>query len=193
MTCYCLAAVSVSFAALGITPCSQASEPVSAERIDAASMRRIGTVDERFQSYNIEMIEVIGGRFWKPYRDIDPLLKGGSPAHNRKRIRQPVGMNPNLYQQRPPIDLANLRLHKLAAALGPAYVRVTGTWVNSAYFHNSDQLAPKRPPKGFSGVLTRRQWKIAQRRQQGVGQLAHTSERFETDPLVQMQTGGIRE
>ncbi|SEA03962.1 hypothetical protein SAMN05216411_10427 [Nitrosospira multiformis] len=128
-------------------------------------MRRIGTVDERFQSYNIEMIEVIGGRFWKPYRDIDPLLKGGPPAHNRKRIRQPVGMNPNLYQQRPPIDLANLRLHKLAAALGPAYVRVTGTWVNSAYFHNSDQLAPKRPPKGFSGVLTRRQWKIAQRRQ----------------------------
>jgi hypothetical protein len=38
-------------------------------------MRKIGTVDERFQSYNVEMVEVIGGRFWKPYRDIDALLK----------------------------------------------------------------------------------------------------------------------
>ena len=35
--------------------------------LDPAKMPRIGTVDERFQSYNIEMVEVIGGRFWKPY------------------------------------------------------------------------------------------------------------------------------
>ena len=35
--------------------------------LDPAKMARIGTVDERFQSYNIEMVEVIGGRFWKPY------------------------------------------------------------------------------------------------------------------------------
>ncbi len=94
MTCYCLAAVSVSFAALGITPCLQASEPVSAERIDAASMRRIGTVDERFQSYNIEMIEVIGGRFWKPYRDIDPLLKGGSSGPQSKKNSTTLGYEP---------------------------------------------------------------------------------------------------
>jgi hypothetical protein len=30
-------------------------------------MPRLGTVDERFQSYNVEMLEVTGGRFWKPY------------------------------------------------------------------------------------------------------------------------------
>ena len=36
--------------------------------ITPASMVRIGTVDERFQSYNIEMVEITGGRFWKPYR-----------------------------------------------------------------------------------------------------------------------------
>jgi len=35
--------------------------------LDPAKMPAIGTVDERFQSYNIEMVEVIGGRFWKPY------------------------------------------------------------------------------------------------------------------------------
>lgn len=35
--------------------------------ISPAGMPRIDTVDERFQSYNVEMIEVTGGRFWKPY------------------------------------------------------------------------------------------------------------------------------
>ena len=35
--------------------------------LDPAKMARIGTVDERFQSYNVEMLEVTGGKFWKPY------------------------------------------------------------------------------------------------------------------------------
>ena len=153
--------VSVAFVALGITACTKAPGPGSPGRIDAASMRKIGTVDERFQSYNVEMVEVIGGRFWKPYRDIDALLKAQSSVtqSNKDAAAVPAGMDPNLYQQRPPIDLTNPRLRKLAAALGPAYVRVSGTWANTAYFQNSDQPAPKTPPKGFGGVLTRRQWK----------------------------------
>jgi heparanase 1 len=68
-------------------------------------------------------------------------------------------MDPNLYEQRPPIDLTNPRLRKLAAALGPAYVRVSGTWANTIYFQNSDQPAPRTPPRGFGAVLTRHQWK----------------------------------
>ncbi len=28
---------------------------------------RVGTIDERFQSYNVEMLEVTGGKAWKPY------------------------------------------------------------------------------------------------------------------------------
>ena len=151
----------VAFVALGITACTKAPAPGSPGRIDATSMRRIGTVDERFQSYNIEMVEVIGGRFWKPYRDIHALLKAQSSLtqSNKDGAAVPAGMDPNLYQQRPPIDLTNPRLRKLAAALGPAYVRVSGTWANTAYFQNSDEPAPKTPPKGFGGVLTRRQWK----------------------------------
>src|ERR1700682_5443316 len=35
--------------------------------ITPGSMARVGTVDERFQSYNVEMIEVAGGSFWKAY------------------------------------------------------------------------------------------------------------------------------
>ncbi len=116
-------------------------------------MARIGTVDERFQSFNIEMVEVTGGRFWKPYgKEVDALLKAQPSAG-------PVGMDPALYQQRPPIDLTNPRLRKLAAALGPAYVRVSGTWANITYFQNSEDAAPANLPAGFTGVLTRLQWK----------------------------------
>ena len=67
-------------------------------------------------------------------------------------------MDARLYQYRPPLDLANARLRKLAAALGPAFVRVSGTWANTTYFPETDQ-APDKPPAGFMGVLTRQQWK----------------------------------
>src|ERR1700710_1104668 len=35
--------------------------------VDPSRLPRLGTIDERFQSYNVEMVEVTGGRFWKPY------------------------------------------------------------------------------------------------------------------------------
>jgi heparanase len=117
-----------------------------------ATMARIGTVDERFQSYNIEMIEVTGGRFWKPY------TANGKPASVAPGT-VPAGMDPSMYEYRPPIDLANPRLRTLAAALGPAYVRVSGTWANTTYFDDSDMPPPAKPPEGFGGVLTRQQWR----------------------------------
>ena len=121
-------------------------------------MAPIGTVDDRFQSYNVEMVEVTGGRFWKPYEDIDALLKAQASVKG-SGSNQHAGMSPDLYQYRPPIDLSKPRLRKLAAALGPAYVRVSGTRANTTYFQNSDKPAPKTPPKGFNGALTRQQWK----------------------------------
>ncbi len=131
---------------------SQPSAAPTTTVLAPANMPRAGTVDERYQSYNIEMVEVTGGRFWKPYGTaVDALLK--APAAG------PVGMDPGLYQQRAPIDLSNARLRKLAAALGPAYVRVSGTWANTTYFQISNDAAPASPPAGFNGVLTRPQWK----------------------------------
>ena len=85
-----------------------------------SSMTRIGEVDERFQSYNIEMVEVTGGRFWKPY--------GSNAADNGS----------DLLAYRAPIDLSHVRLRKLAAALAPAYMRVSGTWANATFFADSD-------------------------------------------------------
>jgi len=138
---------------LAVTGCSGAV--AGAPAIAPSSLPRIGTVDERFQSYNIEMVEVTGGQFWKPYRSkpesslVPPRRSGPGP---------PPGQNANLFQYRPPIDLANSRLRGLAAALAPAFLRVSGTWANSTYFTDSER-APIAPPAGFNGVLTRPQWR----------------------------------
>jgi len=127
-----------------------------ATSLNPAKMPRIGSVDERFGSYNIEMAEVTGGNFWKPYGS-----KGLKAAPGKKPVQSsstPAGMDPNMYEYRPPIDLSNPRLRKLAAALGAAYVRVSGTWANTVYFADSDH-SPSESPAGFSGVLTRKEWK----------------------------------
>ncbi len=108
--------------------------------VTPAKMARIGAIDERFQSYNVEMVEVTGGRFWRPYGP------NASDVHS------------DLYAYRPPIDLTNARLRKLASALAPAYLRVSGTWANATWFADSD-VAPSAPPAGFNGVLTRQQWR----------------------------------
>lgn len=105
-------------------------------------MPRVGTVDARFQSYNVEMVEVTGGEFWRPYD-----VQEGAPADPAR----------GLFAHRPPIDLSGARLRRLAAALGPAYVRVSGTWANTTYVSGSEP-EPTPPPEGFLGVLTSHQW-----------------------------------
>jgi heparanase len=142
-----------------------AAPPVS---LSPTTMSRIGTVDERFQSYNIEMIEVTGGRFWKPY-GLARKLADRPQVPARRPGSTPSGLPVDLYEYRPPIDLSNARLRRLAAALGPAYIRVSGTWANTVYFHDSEDPAPQTPPAGFNGVLTRKQWK-------GVIDFAHAAD-----------------
>jgi hypothetical protein len=123
--------------------------------VDPSRLPRLGTIDERFQSYNVEMIEVTGGRFWKPYRASAsaPSSRGADNSGN-----VPVGGNPDLYAYRAPIDLSNRRLRRLAAALAPAYMRVSGTWANTTYFAESDETR-STPPNGFRAVLSRERWK----------------------------------
>ena len=113
-----------------------------------AELPVIATIDPRFQSFNIEMVTVTGGPFWKPYAGRDDLAN--SPETARPR--------PDLFSSRQPIDLANPRLRKLASALSPAYLRVSGTWANSTFFAQSDDT-PSPPPAGYEGVLSARRWR----------------------------------
>jgi hypothetical protein len=131
------------------------ADPVT---VSPATMRQVATADPRFQSYNVEMAEVIGGNFWKPYGQT--AQNGGHQAEAASSgDGLQAGQDPTMFEARRPIDLTNSRLRKLAAALGPAYVRVSGTWANTVYFHDADTPRPASPPQGFQGVLTRSQWK----------------------------------
>lgn len=135
--------------------CLPAQQQKAAVALNPSKMAKLAAVDPRYVSYNIEMVEVTGGRFWKPYNS------ASQPAAPQKATdaNQQVGEDQNRFQYRPPINLSNPKLRNLAKALGPSYVRVSGTWANSTYFQNDDQAALKEPPKGFRGVLTRAEWK----------------------------------
>ncbi len=122
--------------------------------LDPATMPRIGSVDERFQSYNIEMVEVTGGPFWKPYAM-------QTDDHG-------------IVSERKAKDLGNDRLRKLAARLSPALVRISGTSANTTYFAETDD-PPSLPPAGFKTVLTRRQWQGAVDFSRAVGAAIVTS------------------
>lgn len=122
-----------------------------------SKMVRVASIEERYQSYNIEMLEITGGMFWKPYGSVSR----SRPSESPDRSGVPAGMDSELYEYRPPVDLSNSKLRKLrklASALGPAYVRVSGTWANTTYFADADP-PPSSPPSGFSGVLSRERWK----------------------------------
>jgi heparanase len=121
-----------SAAPLALAGCAAAPT----DGLGLAGLETLGTVDERFQAFNVEMVEVTGGRFWAPY---------GGPAEER-------------YRQRPPIDLTDPRLIALARNLGPSLMRVSGTWANNTYLEaEGEDLST--PPAGFVQVLSRDQWR----------------------------------
>lgn len=115
-----------------------------------AELPAVATIDRRFQSFNIEMVAVTGGPFWKPYFAGD-LTK-------REDTRSTALNQFDLFSNRPPIDLTNPQLRKLASALSPAYLRVSGTWANSTFFSGSEDATPSTPP-GYDGVLTAHRWR----------------------------------
>ncbi len=116
--------------------------------LDISDIKQVAEVDERYQSFNIEMCEVVGGDFWIPYNLVDSVRKT-SDRTGFDALKWPI----------PPINLYSNKLRMLAAALGPTYIRVSGTWANAVYFQNNDETKLATPPEGFKNVLTRQQWK----------------------------------
>lgn len=101
-----------------------------------AALKQVAEVDERFQSYNVEMVEVTGGRFWAPYE----------------------GNTGETYRMRGSFDLSDKSLQNLARQLAPAYMRVSGTWANTTYLPAEGETITE-PPAGYRQVLTRDQWR----------------------------------
>lgn len=140
------AAVALVFLFAGLSVGQPAGNTTHSIPIDLSDLVFLGEVDERYQSYNIEMCEVVGGDFWIPYDLLDPekVKTGGFAA---------------LKQTIPPIDLYGEKIRTLASALGPAYIRVSGTWANTTYFQDNDNPKLAVAPEGYENVLTREEWK----------------------------------
>jgi len=119
--------------------------------IAPAELPTVAMIDERFQSFNLEMVEVTGGPFWKPYSASD------GPAKPDEKAQSPAS-EAGLFANRAPIDLTSKLLRKLASALAPALLRVSGTRANTTFFAERDSRRP-RPPSGYNGVLTGDRWR----------------------------------
>jgi len=116
------------------TPGSPAVPASEVDVLLTASEEAVAELDPRYQSYNVEMVEVTGGEFWTPYD------------------------SPTARVTRPPLDLTSARLRNLARGLGPAYIRVSGSWANATYF-DADGSSAGVAPAGFDSVLTADQWR----------------------------------
>ena len=139
-----------------------AMDTPSADVVLSVSGEVVAELDERYQSYNVEMVEVTGGEFWPPYS------AGGTKI------------------TRPPIDLSNERLRNMARGLGPAYIRVSGSWANATLF-DPDGSTGGVAPEGFRSILTADQWR-------GVGEFAHAVDglvvtSFPSSPGTRDETG----
>lgn len=119
--------------------------------ITANGLREIRKVDERLVSYNVEMTEVTGGTFWRAYT---PEQIAGTeefpPIKDFTELQ-------TLMQWYEPIDLYEEKIRMLAKALGPCYIRVSGSWATGTYYdfdgHTNGQI-----PEGYRAVLTKEQW-----------------------------------
>ncbi|MBE6937623.1 MAG: beta-glucuronidase [Ruminococcaceae bacterium] len=117
-------------------------------------LKWLRSVDERLVSYNIEMTEITGGTFWKSYT---PGQIAGTEEFKVSGELSDFTAMADLMQYYPPIDLGNETLRERARALGPAWIRVSGSWATKTYY-DFEGTTGGRPPKGYASVLTRSQW-----------------------------------
>jgi len=123
-------------------------------KLEPNSLKAIRKINKRLMSYNIEMAEVTGGTFWKPYTtgQID-----GTKEFPHITDLNNITVLKELMQYYPPVDLYNERLRKLAKKLGTAWIRVSGTWATKT-FYDFENKTGGIAPRGYQSVLTKKQW-----------------------------------
>lgn len=114
----------------------------------------IRKVDKYLMSYNIEMAEITGGTFWKTYT---PEQIAGTEVFPAVTDLGDITAMSEFMQYYPPINLYHPRLRALTKELGPAWIRVSGTWATKTYY-DFDGTTHGKAPNGYQNVLTKEQW-----------------------------------
>ena len=123
--------------------------------LNPSALKPIRKVDERLMSYNVEMTEVTGGTFWKAYTP--GQIAGTEEFKVAANGLSDFTAMADLMQYYPPIDLYNERLRELTKKLGPAWIRVSGSWATKTYY-DFDGTTEGKAPEGYASVLTKEQW-----------------------------------
>lgn len=125
-------------------------------KLNPEALQPLREVDARLVSYDVEMAEVTGGTFWKAYPP--PAQIAGEEEFVLKKGPAGLMLDKNaLMQYYDPIDLRDKKLRKLAKEIGPAWVRVSGTWATKTYY-DFDGHTGGQAPEGYDAILTREQW-----------------------------------
>lgn len=124
-------------------------------KLNPEALQPLREVDARLVSYDVEMAEVTGGTFWKAYT---PAQIAGEEEFVLKKGTAGLMLDKNaLMQYYDPIDLRDKKLRTLAKEIGPAWVRVSGTWATKTYY-DFDGHTGGQAPEGYDAILTREQW-----------------------------------
>lgn len=126
--------------------------------LNALKLQPVRQRDPMMFGYNIEMAEITGGTFWKPYTPEQVAGTESFPELDPKADL--MALVANMMAFFAPADLYDLRLRTLAKALGPTIVRFSGSWATKLYF-DADGTTGGQAPEGFAAVLTREQWQGA--------------------------------
>lgn len=118
-------------------------------KLNPDAVKELRTINPALISYNVEMTEVTGGTFWKAYT---PGQIAGTEQVPPPDFSKGLA---SMHQWYDPIDTTNPRLIKLAKALGPVWIRVSGTWATKTYYDFDDTGIA---PEGYQNRLTKQQW-----------------------------------
>ncbi len=94
-----------------------------------------------------EKLPFLGDCGWRPgpictaWPSLQCNSSNAVAAGNPDKSGVPAGMDADLYEYRPPVDLSNGKLRKLAAALGPAYVGRAAIRLHPEQLFEVDRLA----------------------------------------------------
>ena len=70
-----VAVISIALSSAGFQRTQESAASGTSHPVDTATLAPVGTVDDRYQSFNVEMLEVTGGKFWKPLPQFREFLE----------------------------------------------------------------------------------------------------------------------